>query len=240
MPEPRELLAELHASTTRLLTGIDAEEWTEPEVAAPSLCPGWTRGHVLAHIARNADSITATLEGALRGEIVKRYPHGWDARNKDIDDGAARPLAAQLSDVRESAARLDDAFEAIAAADAWDRPTDRDRPASDWVWWRLREVEIHHVDLARSYPATQWPTVLIATQIPETLATLDERMDEPIRVEIESAAIPELDGLTWTSALSGEPTLVRGPDWAVLAWLLGRPAAAHDALTATPPLRPWK
>lgn len=240
MPEPTDLLAEFHASTTRLLSGLDAEGWTDADVAAPSLCEGWTRGHVLSHIARNAHGITATLEGALRGEIVKRYPHGWDARNKDIDDGAARPLAAQLADVRDSAARLDQAFDAIAAADAWDRPTDQNRPAWIWVWWRLREVEIHHVDLVGSYSARQWPAALIATQIPESLGALDGRIDQPVRVEIESTSIDELDGLTCTSGRGGAPTLVCGPDWAVLAWLIGRPAAAQDALTATPPLRPWK
>jgi maleylpyruvate isomerase len=119
-------------------------------------------------------------------------------------------------------------------------PRIENRPASDWVWWRLREVEIHHVDLAGEYPARQWPALLIATQTPETLDTLDERIDQPIRVEIESVSIAELDGLTWTSGRPGEPTLVSGPDWAVLAWLVGRPAAAQDALPATPPLRPWK
>lgn len=240
MPEPSEFLGELVASTTRLLTRLEAAGWTDTDVAAPSLCDGWTRGHVLTHIARNADGMTGTLEGALRGEIIMRYPYGWDARNKDIDDGAARPLGAQLTDVRDSAARLDDAFAAIAAADAWDRPTERNRPASIWVWWRLREVEIHHLDLAAGYPATQWPAALIASEIPLSLAVLHERIDRPVRVEIESVSIPELDGLTWTSGLPGEPTLVRGPDWAVLAWLIGRAAAVPGALTTTPPLRPWK
>jgi maleylpyruvate isomerase len=26
-------------------------------IGDPSLCPGWTRGHVLTHIARNADAL---------------------------------------------------------------------------------------------------------------------------------------------------------------------------------------
>jgi hypothetical protein len=33
---------------------------------------------------------------------------------------------------------------------------------------------------------------------------------------------------------------VRGPDWAVLAWLIGRPTAAGDALSAAPPLKGWR
>ena len=38
------------------------------DVTAPSLLPGWTVGHVLTHLARNADSMTLALAGAERGE----------------------------------------------------------------------------------------------------------------------------------------------------------------------------
>jgi hypothetical protein len=44
----------------------------------------------------------------------------------------------------------------------------------------------------------------------------------------------------WTTDGDGPPVDVRGPDWAVAARLVGRPSTAADALTATPPLRPWR
>jgi len=236
-----DFLPALRRSTADLIDDVAAEGWTDADVAAPSLCTGWTRGHVLTHLARNADGIAATLEGALRNEIVERYPRGWNARNQDIDDGAPRPIAAQLADLRATAQRLDAAFDAIDQADAWDRPTAERSVARDWVWRRLREVEIHRVDLRGSYTADQWPTALLALQIPQALDTLGERIDRPVHVEIESVSVPELDGLSWTGGpVEGEPTVVRGPDWAVLAWLVGRPAAAEEALTATPPLGPWR
>ena len=37
----------------------------------------------------------------------------------------------------------------------------------------------------------------------------------------------------------GDPVSVIGPDWALLAWLVGRPAAAAAALSATPELPQW-
>src|SRR6476659_761455 len=107
MAEPTGLLQLLRASTADLLLGLDAARWSDADVAAASLCQGWTRGHVLTHLARNADGIAATLKGALNGEIVPRYPGGWDARNADIDAGADRPAATLIADVRESAERLD-------------------------------------------------------------------------------------------------------------------------------------
>jgi maleylpyruvate isomerase len=51
-------LSAMRDSTEALLLGLDAEPWHEADVRAPSLLPGWTRGHVLSHIARNADGIT--------------------------------------------------------------------------------------------------------------------------------------------------------------------------------------
>jgi hypothetical protein len=45
-------------------------------------------------------------------------------------------------------------------------------------------------------------------------------------------------GRQW-SAGAGDPVLVRGPSWALTAWLVGRPMAVADVLTDPPPLAPW-
>ena len=49
---------------------------TDEQVSRPSRLPDWSVGHVLTHIARNADSVTRRLQGAARGEIVDQYPGG--------------------------------------------------------------------------------------------------------------------------------------------------------------------
>ncbi|MDT4974596.1 MAG: maleylpyruvate isomerase, partial [Pseudonocardiales bacterium] len=102
MSAPTAMLAELRTSTVALLRGVDAERWTDDEVRAPSLLPGWTRGHVLAHLARNADGISRTLSGALRGERVPRYPGGPAGRAADIEAGSTRGFVELAADVRES------------------------------------------------------------------------------------------------------------------------------------------
>src|ERR1700710_619678 len=141
MPEPTVDLQALRASTANLVQGLAAEQWSDADVAAASLCEGWTRGHVLNHIARNAEGIAATLAGALRGEVVERYPDGWDARNAAIAAGADRPMAELLADVQATAERLDRVFGAIAEANGWQLPTEREHPAEHWVHQRWREVE---------------------------------------------------------------------------------------------------
>jgi maleylpyruvate isomerase len=233
----RVLLPALHRSTAGLLRGLDAEAWTDADIAAPSLCAGWTRGHVLTHIARNAEGITATLQGALRGELVERYPGGRDARNLAIEEGATRSLGALLDDVRASAYLLDRALTEIDDVDGWHRPTAENHRASEWIWLRFREVEIHRVDLAGAYTAADWPAELIAEQLPQALDSLAERVAGAVRVEITGSAGA---GRAVTARTDGEPVVVRGPDWAVLAWLVGRPAAAKDELTALPDLGAWR
>ncbi|MDT4900287.1 MAG: maleylpyruvate isomerase [Pseudonocardiales bacterium] len=241
MPETIATLQALRASTADLLQGLDAEQWSDADVAAPSLCEGWTRGHVLTHIARNADGITATLAGALRGEIVARYPDGWDARNEAIAAGATRPVTELRADVQDSADRLDRVLGAIGDADGWQRPTDQDHPAQHWVHQRWREVEIHRVDLAGAYTPDRWPALLVTEVLVDVAATLADRVDGPARVEVTAAGslAPELVGQVWQVG-EGDPVEVAGPDWAVLAWLTGRGSLALDALTAVPELGHWR
>ena len=233
-------LAVLRASTNDLIAGLTAENWTDDDVRAPSLLPGWTRGHVLTHIARNADSITRTLAGALRGEVVERYVGGQAGRAAGIEGGADRDAATLLADLTESAETLDRTLAAVDDVGGWDLPTEKDHPAWHWLHQRLDEVEIHRVDLAGSYTADRWPSAMVIRDLPRLVDTLDDRADTAIRIEVEAAGSTTAEhvGATWTIG-AGDPIEVRGPDWAVLAWLVGRPSATLGRLSATPDLRPW-
>jgi hypothetical protein len=59
-----------------------------------------------------------------------------------------------------------------------------------------------------------------------------------VRVTAEGSLSDEQIDSVWTAG-AGERVEVSGPDWAVLAWMVGRAATAGDALSAAPPLRPW-
>ena len=83
---------------------------TDDDCRAPSLLPGWSRGHVLAHWARNADGQTRMLQAAMRGEVAAQYPGGDAQRAADIETGAARPAPVILQDVRAALDRAEDAW----------------------------------------------------------------------------------------------------------------------------------
>ena len=101
------------AAHQRLLADLDSLE--DAEVGRPSLLPGWTVGHVLTHLARNADSQRHVLEAAVQGEPAERYPGGREQRSGDIEAGAGRPAAALVEDVRRTIWQLEAAWPAVPA-----------------------------------------------------------------------------------------------------------------------------
>ncbi|MEU8185167.1 maleylpyruvate isomerase family mycothiol-dependent enzyme [Micromonospora sp. NPDC049044] len=153
--DPLLLMGEVDAATSRLLR--TAASFDATDLAAASLLPGWTRGHVLAHLARNADGFVNLLTAARTGEALPMYA-SLAARTADIETGSGRPPAEHLDDLRRTA----DLFaEAVAAmpAPAWAATVQARKgpwPAALLVWGRLREIEVHHLDLAADYRPADW------------------------------------------------------------------------------------
>src|SRR4051812_18297353 len=91
---------------------------TDPELTEPSGLPGWTRAHVVAHVARNADAIGNLLTWARTGVETPMYP-STEARNADIEATSKLDPPALRADVRQASARLVAAAEALPDG-AWD------------------------------------------------------------------------------------------------------------------------
>jgi len=161
---------------------IDSVEGLDDEaMRKPSLLPGWSVGHVLTHLARNADGHARRLEGALRGEEVPRYPGGATERESDIDAGAGRPARELAADVTASAERLEQVWARSAEA-GW---PGRELLADDhWrtpesPWRRLREVEVHHADLGLDYGPEDWPDEYLQWELPRALGGVPDRLRDP-------------------------------------------------------------
>src|SRR5690349_1305238 len=151
--DPLALMTDVDQATERLIR--TAEALDDAAMLAPSALPGWTVGHVLTHVARNADAYTNLLTWARTGVETPAYASPA-ARVDGIDAGAGRPLAEQVEDLRAAHERLADAAAAMPA-EAWTfflPPTGASAAAVPWA--RLREVEVHHVDLGRQYTPEDW------------------------------------------------------------------------------------
>jgi maleylpyruvate isomerase len=162
-----------HARLLGTLSGL-----TDEAARRASLLPEWTVGHVLTHIARNADSVVRRLAAAARDEVVDQYPGGAQAREVAIMDGAGRPAAQLVADVRESARAVEDVCAALPV-EAWERQTrgvsGRLVPAWGVVRSRWHEVEVHHVDLGLGYRPADWPAEMVAEWLPDVLQGLPDR-----------------------------------------------------------------
>lgn len=135
------------AAHQRLLASL--ENFTNEKCRQDSMLPNWSRGHILTHLARNADSHVHLLQSAVRGEVGKQYP-SIEKRNADIENGAQRGAEDLIMDLRLSIYGLEAAW-ASANAKAWSGQgrTLRDSviEMSSLVFLRWREVEVHHADL---------------------------------------------------------------------------------------------
>jgi maleylpyruvate isomerase len=167
-PSLKDLTDQIDDATTHLLE--TATRLTDNQVREPSLLPGWSRGHVLTHIARSGDVSRGLLDGARTGVPGTGYA-GARAREDAIAAGAGRTAAELTADVRDSAAAWRAAALAMPAA-GWDAPVtlgDRQVKARYLVTQRLVEIELHHVDLGAGYQPSDWPTTFNELELTEPM-----------------------------------------------------------------------
>jgi maleylpyruvate isomerase len=172
-------IAACAVSHARLLAAV--EGLSDDDARAASLLPGWTVGHVLTHLARNADSVVRRLVAAVEHRQVTQYEGGAEGRAAAIEAGAGRPAKELLADLLDACTAVDDLLP-VVGEEVWDREVLAGNgpatvPASRLVYSRWREVEVHHVDLGRGYRPADWPPELVQRMLPELLETLPDRSD---------------------------------------------------------------
>jgi maleylpyruvate isomerase len=225
--DPLVLVEDVDRATNRLLD--TARDLDDAAVAEPSLLPLWTRGHVLTHIARNADSLVNLLTWARTGVETPQYA-SLERRNADIEAGAPRPAKVQLEDLTEACSRFAEAVDSMPP-EAWSVTVvwrgGRSAPAAHIMWARLSEVEIHHVDLNAGYGPADWPEAFTLRLLRRVVRRFTEEPDGP-RVVIRA---PDVGHDLPIGAGTTSP-VVTGPAWAAAAWLIGR--SAGDGLVMEP------
>jgi len=232
--DPLVLSAEVDRATERLLK--TAEALDDAAVAAPSLLPGWSRGHVLTHLARNADSYVNLLTWARTGDETPQYPN-WEAREADVAAGAGRPAAEQVADLRAAGERFAAAVEAMPVT-AWSAHVryfkSGEFVAAHVVWARLREVEVHHVDLGWEYRPADWSDAFTLRLLHEIAGNFADS-GPPLR-----ARANDLDFVAVLGGAGGSASapVVSGPGRTLAAWLGGRSDGAGLAVRPEGPLPP--
>lgn len=219
-PDQADQLARLRAllgdATARLLgdtIGVPEDDWR-----GPSLLPGWSRGHVATHIARQGDALVRLTEWARTGERQDMYSSP-EQRESEIEQGALRSGLDLQVDLDTSARRLEQAFEAVDEADVWDAVVEMrgglQGPVRILPLARLLEVTLHHVDLGTGYRLEDVDAAT-ADWLLEWCAFRLRGRDEFPRLQLTS------DTATVTLGSSGGLRVVRGSSPHLLGWLTGR------------------
>jgi len=218
-----------HAALCTEVSGL-----TDEQARRPSLLAGWTVGHVLTHLARNADSFTGLFTSAQQGEVADQYPGGDEQRDHDIATGAARSAAALVDDLVAACRRLEDAWTGTSEQ-AWATGIGRTRQGelglAAIVVRRWREVEVHHADLGLGFSWHDWSDDYVNLELELSANRLAPRLAGAIALRLEPT---DAVGVWIIEAAPVERTLVRGTRHELLAWILGR----YDR-PDWPQLAPW-
>lgn len=208
-------LESVAGSTRRFCESV--RSLSDSQVLGATLIPPWTRGHVITHVARAADSYCRLLAGAIEGVETPQYP-SMQFRADQIEAGARRSVAELVADVTDSSARFAEMLRGLPEA-AWSakvrmRPGELRAPSA-LPLIRLRELEVHHVDLAVGYSFTDIAPDTARWIIDDILMELGRRERvRPLRLRSTDTGLSRELG-------DGGPT-VSGAQVDLLAWLCGR------------------
>lgn len=226
----------LHHSDQRAVRTVDsltADQW-----AGPSLLPGWTRAHVVAHLALNAEAFAGALAGLRSGNEVPIYPSEAQ-RDADIEELATAPRDAIRKRFFAATGHFRTVVGQLSTRD-WEGtvlrlPGGPVWPAAALPGARLREVEVHLADLDAGYSRLDWT--------PEFAAHLLEQ------VTSDHAYSPESDPFTVRATdldrswfVGAARPVISGTAADLGWWMLGRGQAEGLSTHGDPmpKLGPWR
>lgn len=153
---------------------------TDSDIARPSLLPGWTAGHVLAHLARNAEAMCRRIDAEREGAIIEQYPGGAQGRAAAIEAGARRDANELRRDLLDWSSKLEQTFHSLQP-NQWNLQVDTvsgsHHSIAELPFRRWREVEVHLVDLDVGVTPSDWPDHFLAQLLPRLLRTAPRRTD---------------------------------------------------------------
>ena len=197
-------------------------ELTDDELDGPSLLPGWSRRHVIAHVGYNARALTRLVQWANTGVETPMYSSP-QARNQEIAYGATLPARALRHLNDHASVSLNVEWRDTPEA-AWGHEVrtaqGRTVPATETVWMRNREIWIHAVDLDNGARFSDVPAEVLTRLLGDiTRAWATKDTDPGLRIQISDAPEP---GELGAGAGQDAGILVRGDLAAVAQWASGR------------------
>ncbi|WP_347057343.1 maleylpyruvate isomerase family mycothiol-dependent enzyme [Blastococcus sp. HT6-30] len=201
---------------------------TDEELAGDSALPGWSRAHVIAHLARNADALVNLLTWARTGVETPMYP-SRAVRDASIEATAARPAAELRADYVDACGRLAQAVE-TTPVEAWTAEVRNGQgvtvPASTVPWMRAKEVWVHGIDLDAGLSFADLDADFCTALVDDVVGLFAAR-DQALEVTVVATDVDR----TWGR---GGPR-IEGRVTAVAAWLTRSDASGLAGDVPAPP-----
>ena len=179
------------ASHQRLLQALDG--LTDEQCRKPSMLTGWSRGHVLSHLANNAYSHLRMFEAASRGEETEQYEGGKPTRDAQIEAWSSLSAHELIGHVRASIYALEGAW-ASATPTTWTGFGIKSHAGgarvliTDLMLMRWCETEVHHADLNLDYSFENWDSTFVRFELDRQLMIWNSRKSMGLTVLPEAAA----------------------------------------------------
>jgi len=222
------LLAHETSLLMRTAAGLD-----DVTIQVPSLCEGWTRAHVLSHIARNADALGNLVGWAVTGPPRAMYDSP-EARDADIAAGSTRGFAEIFTDLEDSAARFATAATGLAGAPELvevEMRRGRKVLGGRLPTLRLMEVVVHHVDLDAGFTFADADPGFVKRAVAISVERMKASGEAP------SVTLIGDEGDTWS--IDDGHQVVTGSNAALLLWLTRGDGVGVSSETPLPGLPSW-
>ncbi|MFZ8757518.1 maleylpyruvate isomerase family mycothiol-dependent enzyme [Microbacterium sp. HMH0099] len=209
----------------------------DADLDAPSLLPGWSRRHVVAHVGYHARAVARSVEGARTGVESRMYSSDTQ-RDEEIALGATLPTRALRHLVDHAAVHLDVEWRDLTDAH-WDAAVvtaeGRAVPARETAWMRAKEVWVHAVDLGNGGSFLDFPPAVIDGIVSDVFRAWTRRGD-PGAVVLRAT-----DRETALGAYGQGGPRVEGAAADLARWLAGRGARRLRVVGGgeLPEIAPW-
>ncbi|PTR24746.1 maleylpyruvate isomerase [Rhodococcus sp. OK519] len=207
---------------------------SDADLSGPTLLEGWTRKHLVAHVAYNAAALCRILDWAATGIETPMY-ESVEQRAREIEEGATLSAGSLRKLFSERSAQLDEKWRTLPDA-AWDSEVrtaqGRMVPASETAWMRNREVWLHAVDLGNGGRFEDFPEVVLDSLLDDIVAMWRRRGEG-------AGLILEVGDRRFVVVEDGPPVTdtVAGSLAAVVRWASGRGARGLAAGSELQPPR---
>lgn len=167
---------------------------TDDEVAKPTHCQGWTRAHLIAHLALDADAMANLVTWAVTGQQTPAY-ESREKRDADIEATAELPAAELAKTLEHAEARLLEAFRSLrdgVQAETVPTPFSGEVNVFSLPALRTTEIVVHHDDLDTTWEWHEADPDATVDAIEVCVHRLQQHPDSP------GLQIVALEGEQWT------------------------------------------